>query len=751
MISSVSLASPSLRATPAPVSSTTIPTYTVSQIAGFVASQVQSLSAATLNAFTGAQLAALNVSQMSAAQVSSLATTTVSDLSLSQAQSLTKTEVAALSAAQVDALGGNLSSFSTTQVQALTNATLNGLAASAYADLPTAKLSTTETAALSASAINHFTASEVGSLSVMALGAAQLSGLSTTTLANFTVTEAQALSKTQVAGLTATNVNALASDLTHLSSVQIQALTTAALNGLAASSYSSLPATSLSNTQLAALTATALDALSTSALAAMSSTQADALSAAQLDAINEGHLQALDLKSLSTGQVSGLTATAVADMSATQLASAVATNVGSLSKAAVASVTATDIAAMSTTQAGEFTVSQQAALSASAMSELGSALGGGIITNDVSSLEQNGSLSYNAMLKILDDASSGGMNAYKFQALTNLAGSLDHANGPSTTAYVQQMFDNVVLGNGANAQYNGGSSTAAALGNLSAKSSQTQVGDLIGKWFLGSDMPSLSGVSDASYEASNLPLYGSSGSPQLSDINQGEIGDCYFLSAVVSTLQQDPSLIKNMIQSNGNNSYSVEFQLNGHADYVTVNNELPTLSGAVDGDGSDLAGANGTTDMWAGLVEKAYAEYVEQPGTTPGESDQHADAYSAINGGSTEGLSAITGQSMSTSQELSKTTTNSYVSSLLTQLQSGLASGQEEMLATGSASKGNLVSSHMYAITAVNATQGTVTLHNPWGANSASGGVAADFTASISQLEAEGVWTFESSGTPVAA
>ena len=96
------------------------------------------------------------------------------------------------------------------------------------------------------------------------------------------------------------------------------------------------------------------------------------------------------------------------------------------------------------------------------------------------------------MLTILQDAAVGGMTATKFSALQTLASMLNQPGGITTSAYVQQIADDVIDGNSANAYWNGGSSTATPLGNLSATSTQTQVNELIGKWFLGTDLPSLS-------------------------------------------------------------------------------------------------------------------------------------------------------------------------------------------------------------------------------------------------------------------
>jgi hypothetical protein len=111
------------------------------------------------------------------------------------------------------------------------------------------------------------------------------------------------------------------------------------------------------------------------------------------------------------------------------------------------------------------------------------------IKADIARLEVNNSLSYSSMLTILQDAAVSGMTASKFSTLQTLASELDKAGGISTTSYVQSIAQDVIDGNGANATWNGGSSTPVALGNLSATSSATQVGELIGEWFLGTDLP----------------------------------------------------------------------------------------------------------------------------------------------------------------------------------------------------------------------------------------------------------------------
>src|SRR5580693_6253558 len=110
------------------------------------------------------------------------------------------------------------------------------------------------------------------------------------------------------------------------------------------------------------------------------------------------------------------------------------------------------------------------------------------IETDVAKDLQNGSLSYSATLSILDDAAVGGMTSSKFSTLQTFASELDVAGGISVSPYVKQIVDDVILGNSANATWNGGAATAT--GNLSTTTSQTKANELIGEWFLGTNLPS---------------------------------------------------------------------------------------------------------------------------------------------------------------------------------------------------------------------------------------------------------------------
>jgi hypothetical protein len=377
------------------------------------------------------------------------------------------------------------------------------------------------------------------------------------------------------------------------------------------------------------------------------------------------------------------------------------------------------------------------------------------IETDVAKDLQNGSLSYSATLSILDDAAVGGMTSSKFSTLETFASELNVAGGISVSPYVKQIADDVILGNSANATWNGGAATATTLGNLSATTSQTKADELIGEWFLGTNLPSMSltsvGESNLNpvYKTSTLPLYGSSGAPTYQDVNQGYVGDCYFVSSLGEVALKDPSAIENMISSNGNGTYGVRFFVNGQPDYVTVNSQLPTMTGYAWANHSQLEFANGTTDDWVALVEKAYAQLNAQTNAPHGmQLNSASDSYAGITAGNGSALTLITNQ-QETPTSLSPYESSSTLASILSNITSSFNAGEEVLMSTPGYSNGNLVGGHMYMVTGVNAASGTMTIHNPW--NTAySGSLAMSFTESIKQLAAGNCTIWVTSGHPAA-
>jgi hypothetical protein len=320
---------------------------------------------------------------------------------------------------------------------------------------------------------------------------------------------------------------------------------------------------------------------------------------------------------------------------------------------------------------------------------------------------------------------------------------------------VQQITDDVVFGNSANATWNGGAATATKLGNLTAASTQTQADELIGEWFLGTNLPSpnLAQLGQENlgptYQNSTLPLYGPSGAPTIQDVNQGYFGDCYFVSSLGEIALQDPFAIENMISSNGNGTYSVRFFVNDQPDYVTVNSQLPVMTGYQWANGSGLEFANGKTDDWVGLVEKAYAQLNAQTAAPHGmELNTASDSYAGIAAGNGSALTLITDQSEAPTT-LSPWSPASSLGSILTNLASSFSAGEEVLMSTPGNSSGNLVGDHMYMVTGVNAATGTLTIQNPW--NTAySSSLSMSFTETIQQLAANNCSLWVTSGHPSA-
>jgi hypothetical protein len=108
---------------------------------------------------------------------------------------------------------------------------------------------------------------------------------------------------------------------------------------------------------------------------------------------------------------------------------------------------------------------------------------------------------------------------------------------------------------------------------------------------------------------SNVPLFGTSG-PVMSDINQGALGDCYFMSALAAISHVDPQQIMNNITALGDGTYAMEFYENGTPVFVRVDGNLP-----VDDYGNLFYANQGNNgSIWAAIEEKgfAYFESIEQ-------------------------------------------------------------------------------------------------------------------------------------------
>jgi len=359
------------------------------------------------------------------------------------------------------------------------------------------------------------------------------------------------------------------------------------------------------------------------------------------------------------------------------------------------------------------------------------------IATDMAAADVNGTVSYSGLKTVLTDldatltSSKTSLTSAELADLKTIVANLN--NGMTTSSYLTGVMNSLVNGNAANAGWTGGAATSTALGNLAVGSSATQLSELIGKWVLGTDLPSskvvMGGTFSVSYSASANPLFAASG-PSMNDVNQGYLGDCYLLSSLAEVAKQNSGLISSMFTSNGNNTYGVRFYVNGVADYVTVNNSLA--------DGGSIF--NSGTDIWASLAEKAYTQ-LQASGVVTGNSINYGNSWSTIgNGGAPEcaleeitGASAITDFSASggawskvvynASFAVTNYTTGNATLGVIATLASDLAKGDDMILsswtnAKDSSGRQTLVADHAMSIYGYDNATGMLEVRNPWGTES---------------------------------
>ena len=208
----------------------------------------------------------------------------------------------------------------------------------------------------------------------------------------------------------------------------------------------------------------------------------------------------------------------------------------------------------------------------------------------------------------------------------------------------------------------------------------------------------LTGYAYANLSASPLFVDG----PQYNDISQGNLGDCYFMASLASMAQQNPNVIKQLVTSLGDGTYAVRFYRNNQAVYVRVDGDLPVYGG------TSLAYAHysPTGEIWAPIVEKAYAEF-----------RCNDNNYDSLNGGWMGAVYADITNRGSSDTLLSSVS----ASSLASLISSALAGGHFVTAGTTGSTSSPFVSGHAYMVQSITTVSGTtyVTVYNPWGVDGA--------------------------------
>ncbi len=213
------------------------------------------------------------------------------------------------------------------------------------------------------------------------------------------------------------------------------------------------------------------------------------------------------------------------------------------------------------------------------------------------------------------------------------------------------------------------------------------------------------------------------------DVNQGSIGDCYFLASLVAIAHSSPALLEQAITANADGTYSVrmyrkevtDFLFFSTTDFTEVTVQIfPTFPVAAAGTdtanpnasanpphahGGDVD-ASGNPELWVRLFEKAYALMM--------------GSYGAIASGGfgANALEALTGQAYE-EQVLNGDDTHQHIIDMMgdgapvevaTNAQSWSSLSAEN---TTFAQNNSIVPGHSYAV--LSADSSGVTLRNPWG------------------------------------
>lgn len=188
------------------------------------------------------------------------------------------------------------------------------------------------------------------------------------------------------------------------------------------------------------------------------------------------------------------------------------------------------------------------------------------------------------------------------------------------------------------------------------------------------------------------------GGPALTDINQGQIGSCYFLAVLSSIAKTNPDFLKQTIVELGDGTYAVQFKKAGSNVYVRVDADLPVAGGG--GLAYVSFGAQGA--IWVALIEKAWASF-----------RTGAASYASIDGGWMDESYKSLG--MSNSSTMSGT-----AQTILAGMAAALHAGHSVTFAVATPSAGsNLVGYHAYTvdqvIIGIDGKPTSVRLRNPWG------------------------------------
>lgn len=215
--------------------------------------------------------------------------------------------------------------------------------------------------------------------------------------------------------------------------------------------------------------------------------------------------------------------------------------------------------------------------------------------------------------------------------------------------------------------------------------------------------PALTGSAYGYRDFSDRPLFSRAG-PQVDEVVQGKLGNCYLLASLGALALTDPQIIRQSIVDLGDGTYAVRLFDGDRPDYVRVDGDLPT-----DSRGRPAYAQLGRQDaLWVAIFEKAYAQFRSE-----------TQSYTALEGGFMGDVFEDLGLRTS-----SKFDSNDGVK-LLRWFNDELSAGHAVTFGTRDHIRGKLpvIEGHAYIVEKVltdsRGKPTSVRLRNPWGTDGA--------------------------------
>jgi hypothetical protein len=199
------------------------------------------------------------------------------------------------------------------------------------------------------------------------------------------------------------------------------------------------------------------------------------------------------------------------------------------------------------------------------------------------------------------------------------------------------------------------------------------------------------------------------------DVEQGALGDCYFVAQLAAQAKTNPGRIKDLIKDNGNNTFTVTLHLKDPANPykrvatpIVVDAQFPQKDGGV---AYAKPGDRGNTgpELWVMLIEKAFAKHSGSYELIRGSKTRDGDVFGMMSGTNSGSISLGLGADLLL-QKLSAALTNGQAISF-----GAKSKNTADEALQGEAKTAGVVLNHAYSLLGVDAKARTVDLRNPWG------------------------------------